>query len=134
MKIKLKRDNDFIYGFRNFSINVDDSCYALENGQCIELEVTEGDHIIKASIDWCYSNTLHLNGQNSEDRVIVIRNNYLYQVLLVVILLPLAVFLIDSDTNFIALIGIVFSFQVLAILLFNTVWKHKYLLLELSNS
>lgn len=129
-KIKVQRVAEFIYAWRDFNIYINGLTYKIGNGQNIEIEVPSGTHTIRASVDWCDSNTLEVDVQDTQSKTIIVRNNARYQLSLIIILLPMAAFLFDSATDIFGKIGIVILLYGIQILLFRKVLPKKYLLLE----
>ena len=57
-KIRLSRTNEYVNGFREYGIYIDDvKAGVIRNGETRDFEVAPGTHTIYAKIDWCYSPT-----------------------------------------------------------------------------
>ena len=71
--LKINRPFEFVNGARNYSIFIDGNFSGkIKNGQRVEFPLSEGKHTVKATIDWCSSNTLFLHIHHDEIKEIKI--------------------------------------------------------------
>ncbi len=60
-KIIINRSNEFSNYIRSVEIHLDDKKIgSIKNGESKTFEVAPGKHVLKAKIDWCTSNEIHL--------------------------------------------------------------------------
>ena len=55
--LKITRSNEYANRFRNIQLVLDGEVItSISNGETKEMEISPGEHILQAKIDWCSSN------------------------------------------------------------------------------
>lgn len=66
-KLVITRPKEWINKYRRYKIFLDgNSLGEIKNDEILEFELPNGQHTIKAKIDWCSSNEMTVTGYNNE--------------------------------------------------------------------
>jgi hypothetical protein len=130
-KIIIHRHKEFINRARNFKIVLDiNEAGTLAYNSILELNVSEGSHILKAKIDWCESQELTLDINDNEVKEYEVKSftlgKYLSPLPLVIILFD---FLLKRFFNFEYLIYLIVPLA-LIMLYYLTIGRNHYLVLK----
>lgn len=130
-KLIIKRDNDFINGFRDYKIKLDDSIFPLENDEHKILNVTQGLHSLRASIDGCGSKTFNFEITNEEDTfTLLIKNNYVASFILIFSIAAVLSLAFASSLMITKPWIVIASMALMLGLVYFTVLKDRYLKIE----
>ena len=72
-KLQINRISEFKNRARKINIKLDNESIAkIKNGEKLELDIPVGTHTLQAKIDWCSSNLLELEMDDSSTIVVVL--------------------------------------------------------------
>lgn len=133
-KITIERSNEYANYFRAIKIYIDGEYVGnINKGESIEYDVEEGQHTVKAKIDWCGSKEYTVDAKNDDEQVLYLRGykGAKYLSLLVVIMMAFmisdAIFSIELLHYAMAAFSII---GVVWIIYLLTIGRYKYLRLE----
>lgn len=96
-KITIERSNEYANYFRAIKIYIDGEYVGnINKGESIEYDVEEGQHTVKAKIDWCGSKEYTVDAKSDDEQVLYLRGYKGFKYLSILVVAMMAFLLLDD--------------------------------------
>lgn len=132
--ITVERSNEYLNYFRAIKIYIDGVYVGdVANGNKASFEVPEGEHTVRAKIDWCSSEEHTMTVMNDSEQTLKLTGFKGYKYLSVIALLFVVLLLIDEDLSVVWIKQLSIALGVICFMWFLyifTIGRNRYLTLK----